>query len=648
MRKSIVILLIFVIVACDIPPAPPTITFPTATVLPEQTAIPTPHPLAINVQNASQIKLQKTIGAGTVNDVAWSPTGDVIAIAQDFDILFYDSSSLELIGSIDFGGTAIVFSPDGRFLSIVGNMSVIVWEITNNVKTWEFVVPDVFRKTIIYNNQGSLLAFAGSTVYDAAGVHFLQVWDVISGEQVYLEQMVGGFVEQIEFSPNDKLLAVQVGWELQLIDLSTNNIETSKSYWGEDSFSFFSDAQYFGRTEDGYLSLMEIDGFNAIQIFDTKLNVDGSKFVISPNKKRLILLDYWGMSIQIWDLENSIKVAAIDLLNSFQTPVVKISPDSQYFLLVYGGDVSKYNLLTGENINKLEFTSQVSETKFANDSQAYASYSILAGYSSGQIHHWLLDGKLSTKFDGHIAPINRISLSPDGSKLVSSSDDFSAKIWDAKTGVLLRTVNCSANNFVQAAMYSMDEKYFVLECMGQIEIWDTETWTQIASTSGYYLQEISSTKNLTVLFPLGGSNYFKVEDIFTRKNVYEFYLGYEYNVLDAAFSRDGTMLTVVDGQNTVILWDVNNKTPKHYLLEDGMECTYMECQEQSVAFSPDSSLLVSSNEDQKMIRLWDVISGEQILTLPLENNVNAVAFSPDGRYLIAGCDDGRIYVWGIE
>ncbi len=115
MRKSIVILLIFVIVACGIPPATPTITLSTATVLPEQTAIPTPHPLAINVQNASQIKLQKTIGVGTVNDVVWSPNGDVIAIAQDFDILFYNSSSLQLIDSIDLWGHQIAFSPDGLF-----------------------------------------------------------------------------------------------------------------------------------------------------------------------------------------------------------------------------------------------------------------------------------------------------------------------------------------------------------------------------------------------------------------------------------------------------------------------------------------------------------------------------------------------------
>lgn len=119
MKQFISVMLFFVIIACGVPPAQPTLIMPTAIALPEKTTIPTPHPLAINVQNASQIKLQKTIGAGTVNDVVWSPNGDVIAIAQDFDILFYNSSSLQLIDGIDLWGNQIAFSPDGLFLEPV-------------------------------------------------------------------------------------------------------------------------------------------------------------------------------------------------------------------------------------------------------------------------------------------------------------------------------------------------------------------------------------------------------------------------------------------------------------------------------------------------------------------------------------------------
>ncbi len=91
--------LIFLLIACHVQQQEVT-----QTVLPPIPITPTPDPLIITVDNVSSLRLQKTIGAGTVNDVAWSPKGDVIAVAQDFDILFYDSNSLQLINEISFGG----------------------------------------------------------------------------------------------------------------------------------------------------------------------------------------------------------------------------------------------------------------------------------------------------------------------------------------------------------------------------------------------------------------------------------------------------------------------------------------------------------------------------------------------------------------
>jgi hypothetical protein len=93
-----IIILILISVGCSAQQIekPQVQTAPTETALPTITAESTPHPSAITVENVSSLKLQKVIGAGRVNDVAWSPNGDVIAVAQDFNILFYDSSSLQL------------------------------------------------------------------------------------------------------------------------------------------------------------------------------------------------------------------------------------------------------------------------------------------------------------------------------------------------------------------------------------------------------------------------------------------------------------------------------------------------------------------------------------------------------------------------
>jgi WD40 repeat protein len=66
----------------------------------------------------------------------------------------------------------------------------------------------------------------------------------------------------------------------------------------------------------------------------------------------------------------------------------------------------------------------------------------------------------------------------------------------------------------------------------------------------------------------------------------------------------------------------------------------------SVAFSPDGKHIVSGSHD-KTIRVWDAVTGD-IVSGPFEGHtsaVNSVAFSPDGKYIVIGSDDKTIRVW---
>ncbi len=67
-----------------------------------------------------------------------------------------------------------------------------------------------------------------------------------------------------------------------------------------------------------------------------------------------------------------------------------------------------------------------------------------------------------------------------------------------------------------------------------------------------------------------------------------------------------------------------------------------------VNFSPDGKTLVSGSQDGT-IKLWNVETGEEIRTLQGHDDyVRSVNFSPDGKTLVSGSGDNTIKLWNVE
>jgi WD40 repeat protein len=68
-------------------------------------------------------------------------------------------------------------------------------------------------------------------------------------------------------------------------------------------------------------------------------------------------------------------------------------------------------------------------------------------------------------FGGHTAAVRRVGFSPDGTRIVTASDDRSAKLWDAQTGQELLALKAHATE-VWSVAFSPDGQRLVTGTAG--------------------------------------------------------------------------------------------------------------------------------------------------------------------------------------
>uniref|UniRef100_UPI000969249A WD40 repeat domain-containing protein n=1 Tax=Scytonema sp. HK-05 TaxID=1137095 RepID=UPI000969249A len=68
----------------------------------------------------------------------------------------------------------------------------------------------------------------------------------------------------------------------------------------------------------------------------------------------------------------------------------------------------------------------------------------------------------------------------------------------------------------------------------------------------------------------------------------------------------------------------------------------------AVAVTPDSKYVISGSRDSTL-KVWDLHSGEVKFTLGGHgDSVNAVAVTPDGKYVISGSRDSTLKAWDLH
>jgi WD40 repeat protein len=108
-----------------------------------------------------------------------------------------------------------------------------------------------------------------------------------------------------------------------------------------------------------------------------------------------------------------------------------------------------------------------------------------------------------------------------------------------------------------------------------------------------------------------------------------------------ALAPDGKTLALATLHPSLQLWDV--ETGK---LRRGIEKKPKDGFAHAVAFSPDSRIVAAGWWDQ--IVLYEVATGKVVADFQAKmQSVNGLAFTPDGKTLLSGTQDGKVRVWDV-
>lgn len=199
---------------------------------------------------------------------------------------------------------------------------------------------------------------------------------------------------------------------------------------------------------------------------------------------------------------------------------------------------------------------------------------------------------------GHRGEVQGVAVTPDERVVVSCSSD-ALKLWDMRTGALIRTI--ARKGGLRAVAVTPDGRRVLVGTHDKtVEVWDSATGRRARPTLR----------------------------------------GHRHAVKSVAISKNGRLAVTGSSDSTAKSWDL--KTGRCLATFSGHTNIV-----RGVALSPTGRLAFSGPND-RTVRAWDPRTGVQKRRLAHDDFVFAVAASDDGHHLLTGAGDGTVRLWDLR
>lgn len=257
------------------------------------------------------------------------------------------------------------------------------------------------------------------------------------------------------------------------------------------------------------------------------------------------------------------------------------------------------------------------------------------------------------EFRGHTDDVADYDVSPDGSRIVTSSSDGTLRLWDPSTGECLAVSERLDTNdqpswtMLHDVVFRRDGKRVMSADMEGVRIWraaDLKLLSFEKSDIFYLRNGLLSPDWKTMCVPeldslAGFDIYRRGKGSYTR-------LQHISGQTPLRYSPDGRrVLSVGLDTHSMNVWDVRLNDADRY-----MTWNWLNTPDSTLcasAFSPDGEIVVSAHADGT-VRVLNARNGAEREVLHWEGReVDGVCFDPEGGRIIACCNDtGEYCLWG--
>jgi WD40 repeat protein len=269
--------------------------------------------------------------------------------------------------------------------------------------------------------------------------------------------------------------------------------------------------------------------------------------------------------------------------------------------------------------------------------------------SSGTAQVWSAGGTPIGKPLQHAGRVLWAGFSPDGERVMTASDDGTARIWDAGTGHESGSPLRHGSAVVSAA-FSDDGSTIVTAAKdGTARVWDARTGVPPAIRLRHPHGRIglaALSHDGTYAATAGALDVEQSGDApETTAHIWEIAIGRELGVplrharaiTSLAFDRQGMRLVTTSDDHTARIWDVRTGAPVGAALQHAGAVV-------GASFSADGDRVVTASDDGTAA-IWDAATGSRAGELRHDDSVVWAAFSPNRQHVITASKDGTVRVW---